>query len=100
MNPQPPQKPSRSVPRGNVERLLAGLDEPHAVDGDVELLVEQVQPAAPPQLGQASSGASDPRPCAVRDVERAHRISGDGTGTMKRPPRARYSACWRMTSSR
>src|SRR5690606_39701159 len=26
--------------------------------------------------------------------------SGDGTGTMKRPPRAMYSACWARISSR
>ena len=64
--------------------LLPAGEQEAAVRGDLRLLVEV------PEIGSSTGGTA---------VEPHDNTSGVGTGTMKRPPRARYSACWRRISS-
>jgi hypothetical protein len=86
------------VTRGELARRRLRADEPAAVDRDPFLGVEAVQaPAA--AVAADPVGRVRPEPREAFELERGHRISGVGTGTMKRPPPARYSACWRTTSS-
>src|SRR5690606_35081872 len=75
------------VAAGVGDRLL-DVEQQAAVGGDAPLAVEHRDGAGP--AGRAGVGGRG-----------AHgTTSGDGTGTMKRPPRAMYSACWARISSR
>ncbi len=95
------------------QRRIAGGQHQAAVSRHVVDLVEGVQVA--PATGLADDlpsgdelgdrrkgefrGACGAQRAPFDGLSGVHSIAGRGTGTMKRPPRRRYSACWLMISS-